>query len=150
LDHIRLVGRRRDHGRSDATLNCEGVRLGTSEFYSVVEKIPEVSDSLVVHLGDAAAGRGDLLLFVVLSSGPKLEDSLRSKIVRELRKTLSPSRTGHLYGVPAVPRTVSGNKLEVPVTPILTGLQPTRPPTAALWPIPKPLTSVSSSPPSGN
>src|SRR3712207_3114018 len=64
-------------GRSDATLNRGGVRLGTSEFYSVVEDQPEVVDSLVVHLEDAVGGRGELLLFVVLAEGAELDDALR-------------------------------------------------------------------------
>ena len=54
-------------GRSDATLNRGGVRLGTGEFYAVVEELPEVADSLVVHLEDADGGDGELLLFVVLA-----------------------------------------------------------------------------------
>ena len=56
-------------GRSDATLNRGGVRLGTGEFYSVVEELPEVTDSLVVHLEDDEGGAGELVLFVVLADG---------------------------------------------------------------------------------
>src|SRR5207237_513510 len=59
-------------GRSDATLNRGGVRLGTGEFYSVVEELPEVLDSLVVHLEDDVGGPGELLLFVVLADGTRL------------------------------------------------------------------------------
>ena len=54
-------------GRSDATLNRGGVRLGTAEFYAVIEELPEVVDSLVVHLEDPAGGNGELLLFLQLS-----------------------------------------------------------------------------------
>lgn len=58
-------------GRSDGTLNRGGVRLGTAEFYTVLEAMPEVSDSLVVHVEDPAGGRGLLCVFVQLSSsGP--------------------------------------------------------------------------------
>ena len=65
-------------GRSDATLNRGGVRLGTSEFYSVVESLPGVADSLVVHLEDDEGGAGTLMLFVVLAEGQDLDDDLRA------------------------------------------------------------------------
>ena len=67
-------------GRSDATLNRGGVRLGTGEFYSVVEELPEVTDSLVVHLEDDEGGAGELVLFVVLADGVELDDELRGRI----------------------------------------------------------------------
>ena len=67
-------------GRSDATLNRGGVRLGTAEFYRVVEELPEVVDSLVVHLEDPAGGNGELLLFVRLGDGVALDDALRRRI----------------------------------------------------------------------
>ncbi|MEE6257610.1 acetoacetate--CoA ligase [Plantactinospora sonchi] len=109
-------------GRSDATLNRGGVRLGTAEFYSVVEGLPEVTDSLVVHLEDAEGGAGELLLFVVLGEGLELDAALRSKIVRELRTALSPRHVpDEIHQVGAVPRTLSAKKLEVPVKKILTG-----------------------------
>jgi acetoacetyl-CoA synthetase len=109
-------------GRSDATLNRGGVRLGTSEFYSVVEGLDEVVDSVVVHLEDAEGGPGELLLFVVLSEGINLDDDLTAKIARELRTALSPRHIPDaIYQVAAAPRTLSGKKLEVPVKRILTG-----------------------------
>ncbi|MGC9666794.1 acetoacetate--CoA ligase [Planosporangium sp. 12N6] len=109
-------------GRSDATLNRGGVRLGTAEFYSVVEGIDEVVDSVVVHLEDPAGGAGELLLFVVLDAGLELDDALRSRIARELRTALSPRHVpDEIFQVRAVPRTLSGKKLEVPVKRILTG-----------------------------
>jgi acetoacetyl-CoA synthetase len=106
-------------GRSDATLNRGGVRLGTSEFYSVVEGLAEVVDSLVVHLDE----NGDeLLLFVVPAEGVALDDDLKAKIRAQLRGSLSPRHVPDgLYQVQAVPRTLSGKKLEVPVKRILTG-----------------------------
>ena len=67
-------------GRSDATLNRGGVRLGTGEFYAVVEDVPEVIDALVVHLEDAGGGAGELLLFVVPADGAELDDALRDRI----------------------------------------------------------------------
>ncbi len=109
-------------GRSDATLNRGGVRLGTSEFYSVVEGLPEVADSVVVHLEDAEGGAGELLLFVVLRDGLTLDNELIKKIATELRTALSPRHIPDaIHQVAAVPRTLSGKKLEVPVKRILTG-----------------------------
>ncbi|NUR72948.1 MAG: acetoacetate--CoA ligase [Hamadaea sp.] len=109
-------------GRSDATLNRGGVRLGTAEFYSVVEALDEVVDSVVVHLEDTEGGAGELLLFVVLQDGLELDDTLRAKIARELRTALSPRHIPDaIYQVTAAPRTLSGKKLEVPVKRILTG-----------------------------
>ncbi len=109
-------------GRSDATLNRGGVRLGTAEFYSVVEGLPEVVESLVVHLEDADGGPGDLLLFVVLAEGRELDDALRGRIARELRTALSPRHVpDEIHQIRAVPRTLSAKKLEVPVKRILTG-----------------------------
>ncbi|WP_306215559.1 acetoacetate--CoA ligase [Actinoplanes sp. RD1] len=105
-------------GRSDATLNRGGVRLGTAEFYSVVEALPEVADSLVVHLDD----RDDLLLFVVPAPGHVLDDALRDRLRAELRAALSPRHVpDRIHEVREVPRTLSGKKLEVPVKRILTG-----------------------------
>ncbi|WP_320065978.1 acetoacetate--CoA ligase [Micromonospora sp. RTGN7] len=109
-------------GRSDATLNRGGVRLGTAEFYSVVEGLDEVVDSVVVHLEDDEGGAGELLLFVVLAEGLELDDDLRRKICRELRTALSPRHVpDEIHQVRAVPRTLSAKKLEVPVKKILTG-----------------------------
>ena len=109
-------------GRSDATLNRGGVRLGTAEFYSVVEGLDEVVDSVVVHLEDDEGGAGELLLFVVLADGLTLDDELRKKICRELRTALSPRHVpDEIHQVRAVPRTLSAKKLEVPVKKILTG-----------------------------
>ena len=116
-------------GRSDSTLNRGGVRLGTSEFYSVVEGFEEVADSLVVHLDprnsggdDDGIGMGELLLFVVPAAGVEVDDDLKARIARELRGSLSPRHVPDaIHGVPGIPRTLSGKKLEVPVKRILTG-----------------------------
>ncbi|MCO7240166.1 acetoacetate--CoA ligase [Aeromicrobium sp. CnD17-E] len=116
-------------GRSDATLNRGGVRLGTSEFYTVVESLPEVADSLVVHLEDTADddrgdGAGTLLLFVTLADPDGTDvDELRRTVARELRERLSPRHVpDELHVVRALPRTLSGKKLEVPVKKILRGV----------------------------
>ena len=109
-------------GRSDATLNRGGVRLGTSEFYSVVESLAGVADSLVVHLEDSEGGAGRLVLFVRLAEGVTLDDDLRAAIARELRTRLSPRHVpDEVHDVSALPRTLSGKKLEVPVKKILQG-----------------------------
>jgi acetoacetyl-CoA synthetase len=109
-------------GRSDATLNRGGVRLGTAEFYSVVDTFPEIVDALVVHLEDASGGPGELLLFVVPAEGVDVTDELRTRIAAELRSGLSPRHVpDSIVVVPDVPRTLSGKKLEVPVKRILEG-----------------------------
>ncbi|MBW9207445.1 acetoacetate--CoA ligase [Mumia sp. zg.B17] len=109
-------------GRSDATLNRGGVRLGTAEFYSVVEGLDEVTDSLVVHLEDAEGGAGELLLFVVLAEGLELDEAMQRTIAGALRSQLSPRHVPDvIHQVPGVPRTLSGKKLEVPVKKILRG-----------------------------
>ncbi len=109
-------------GRSDATLNRGGVRLGTGEFYSVLEELPEILDSLVVHLEDDEGGAGELLLFVVLAEGVVLDDELRGGIARRLRSQLSPRHVPDaIRAVRAIPRTLTGKKLEMPVKRILRG-----------------------------
>jgi acetoacetyl-CoA synthetase len=109
-------------GRSDATLNRGGVRLGTAEFYSVVESLAEIVDSVVVHLEQDGNPNGELLLFVVLAEGVELDDALVARIRRELRVELSPRHIpDEIHQVRAVPRTLSAKKLEVPVKRILTG-----------------------------
>lgn len=109
-------------GRSDATLNRGGVRLGTAEFYTVVEALPEVVDSLVVHLEDDEGGAGQLLLFVVLADSADLDETLHRGIATALRTRLSPRHVpDEIHQVAALPRTLSGKKLEVPVKKILQG-----------------------------
>ena len=109
-------------GRSDATLNRGGVRLGTSELYAVVEELPEVADSLIVHLEDSEGGAGELALFVVLADGGELDEALRTRIAGTLRSELSPRHVPDtIAAVPAIPRTLTGKKLETPVKRILRG-----------------------------
>jgi acetoacetyl-CoA synthetase len=112
-------------GRSDATLNRGGVRLGTAEFYSIVEAVPGVADSLVVHLEDGAGGPGELLLFVVPRDGAIVDEALAGRIRGALRGQLSPRHVPDaVHQVSAIPRTLSGKKLEVPVKRILLGQDP--------------------------
>ena len=109
-------------GRSDATLKRGGVRIGTSEFYGVVEAIPEVAESIVVHLPDDSGGPGELLLFVALSEGAVLDETLRERIRRALREGLSPRHVpDEIHSVAGIPRTLNNKKLEVPVRRILSG-----------------------------
>ena len=108
-------------GRSDATLNRGAVRIGTAEFYAVVEAVAEVADSVVVHL----EATDELLLFVALRDGATLGGELEQRLRREIRESLSPRHVpDRIMAVPAVPRTLSGKKLEVPVKRILTGTPP--------------------------
>jgi acetoacetyl-CoA synthetase len=115
-------------GRSDATLNRGGVRLGTGEFYAVVEELPEVADTLVVHLEDPGGGAGELLLFVVPADGVNgIDDDVKAKIGAALRGQLSPRHVPDtIETVPAIPRTLTGKKLEAPVKRILRGEAPER------------------------
>ena len=109
-------------GRSDATLNRGGVRLGTADFYAVIEEHDMIDDSLVVHLEDDEGGLGDLLAFVVLRDGQELTDELLEGLRVRLRTELSPRHVpDQIQAVPAIPRTISGKKLEVPVKRILLG-----------------------------
>ena len=117
------------YGRSDATLNRGGVRMGTSEFYRVVEAFPEVSDSLVVDTGRLASGgqlsEGRLILYVVLAPGRELDGDLTARLRAALRSQLSPRHVPEeIHQVPGIPRTLSGKKLEVPVRKILLGADP--------------------------
>ncbi len=110
------------YGRSDSTLNRAGIRMGTSEFYRVVEEVPEVVDSLVVDTGQLDR-EGQLLLFLVLRRGTHLDSGLRARISGKLRRELSPRHVpDKMFAIEAVPRTLNGKKLEVPVKRILSGV----------------------------
>jgi len=113
------------YGRSDSTLNRGGVRMGTAEFYAVVEGFDEVADSLVIDTSElAAAEDGALLCFLVLAPGTSLsnvEPDLRQALRRELSPRHVPDR---FVVVDAVPRTLNGKKCEVPVKKILAGVAP--------------------------
>jgi acetoacetyl-CoA synthetase len=114
------------YGRSDATLNRGGVRMGTSEFYRVVEGFPEIADSLVVDTGRLGA-EGRLILYVLPAAGCELNDDLAARLRAALRSQLSPRHVpDEIHQVPGIPRTLSGKKLEVPVRKILLGTEPGR------------------------
>jgi acetoacetyl-CoA synthetase len=111
-------------GRSDATLNRGGVRIGTSEIYRVVEAVEGVGDSLIVHLEDIGGGGGALVLFVVPDDGVRIDD-LVEPIRQALRSSLSPRHVpDEIHALPSIPTTLSGKKLELPVKKILRGADP--------------------------
>ncbi|MFZ0664660.1 MAG: acetoacetate--CoA ligase [Acidimicrobiales bacterium] len=112
-------------GRSDATLNRGGVRMGTAEFYSVVEGLDQVADSLVIHLEDHDGGPGTLILLVVPADPAFEPTELRAVIASALRSALSPRHVpDEVHFVKAIPRTLSGKKLELPVKRVLSGEDP--------------------------
>ncbi len=112
-------------GRSDATLNRGGVRLGTGEFYAVLGEMPELADSLVVHLGGADGGLGELILLVELAADAPADDDLDGRIAATLRSRLSPRHVpDRLIVVPEIPRGATGKRLEVPVKRVLLGADP--------------------------
>ena len=109
------------YGRSDATLNPGGVRIGTAEIYRIVEQMDQVTDSLVVHLEDRDGGMGELVLLVQVADG-ELDDALRGEIAAALRAALSPRHVpDSIVSVSGVPRNLTGKKLELPVKKILQG-----------------------------
>ncbi|MFI4929885.1 MAG: acetoacetate--CoA ligase [Burkholderiales bacterium] len=112
------------YGRSDATINRHGVRMGTSELYRAVEALPEVLDSLVVDL--EYLGRDSWMpLFVVLRDGHVLDDALALRIKSVVRAALSPRHVPNdVFQVTAIPRTLSGKKMELPVKKLLMGADP--------------------------
>ena len=112
------------YGRSDSTLNRSGVRMGTAEFYRVVEDVPEVLDSLVIDTSQLGV-EGELLLFVVLRADARLDDALLAKIAGVIRTALSPRHVPNaVHAIGEVPRTLNGKKVEVPVKKILNGEDP--------------------------
>jgi acetoacetyl-CoA synthetase len=111
------------HGRSDATINRGGVRMGTAEIYSAVLGIDAVVDALVVDI--PRDGEGWMPLFVVLRDGAELSDELTAEIRKRIREDCSPRHVpNEVIAVSEVPRTLSGKALELPVKRILMGTPP--------------------------
>jgi acetoacetyl-CoA synthetase len=109
-------------GRSDATLNRHGVRIGTAEVYRSLATLPEIDDSLIVNL-DLPHGKFFMPLFVKLRSGVTLDETIRDKIRATLRREYSPRHVpDKIYQVEAIPFTLTGKKMEVPVRKILMGV----------------------------
>ena len=109
-------------GRSDSTLNRLGVRIGTAEVYGAVESLPEIRDSLVIGL-ELPKGGYYMPLFVVLAEGAELGDELKRKINTTIRTRFSPRHVpDQILAVPAIPRTLSDKKMEVPVKKLFMGV----------------------------
>ena len=125
-DWVRLVERPEAiggiiYGRSDATINRHGIRMGTAELYRAVEAVPEVIDSLVVDL--EFLGRESYMpLFVVLRRGTALDDALKERLNGSIRSALSARHVpSEILAIPEVPRTMSGKKMELPIKKLLLG-----------------------------
>ncbi|MEU2060320.1 acetoacetate--CoA ligase [Streptomyces sp. NPDC013455] len=109
------------HGRSDSTLNRNGVRLGSADIHDVVERLPEITEALVIGAEEPDGGYW-MPLFVVPAPGVTLDDALREKIREAIRSGASPRHVpDEILGVPGIPHTRTGKKLEVPVKRLLQG-----------------------------
>ena len=112
------------YGRSDSTINRQGVRMGTSEIYRAVLAVPEVLDALVIDVPRPGT-EGWMPLFVVLEGGASLDDDLTGAIKRRVREDCSPRHVpDEIFQIAEVPRTLSGKVLEIPVKKILMGTDP--------------------------
>ena len=108
-------------GRSDATLNRGGVRMGTSEFYSVIENMVEIKDSLIIDTSNGGKD-GILYLFVVLANQMKWDSKINNNIVQTLKKELSPRHVpDKIFPVDDIPKTLNGKKIEIPIKRLLLG-----------------------------
>ncbi|MGW3269182.1 acetoacetate--CoA ligase [Streptomyces sp. NPDC001056] len=122
-DWITLTGRGTViiHGRSDSTLNRQGVRMGSADIYEVVERLPEIKESLVIGIEQPDGGYW-MPLFVHLAPGATLDDALLDKVKRSIREQLSPRHIpDEIIEVPGVPHTLTGKRIEVPVKRLLQG-----------------------------
>jgi len=112
------------HGRSDATLNRHGIRLGSAEIYDAVEALPEIGEALIVGVDEHDGGYW-MPLFVTLTARLELTDELRERIRRAIRSHASPRHVpDDIIAVPAIPHTKTGKRLEVPIKRILQGADP--------------------------
>jgi acetoacetyl-CoA synthetase len=109
------------YGRSDATINRHGLRMGTSELYSAVEALPEVLDSMVVDL-EYLGFESYMPLFVTLRPGVVLDDAMKARLNNAIKTALSPRFVPNdIFSVPEIPRTLSGKKQELPIKKLLLG-----------------------------
>ncbi|WP_167155132.1 acetoacetate--CoA ligase [Streptomyces sp. MBT27] len=109
------------HGRSDSTLNRQGVRMGSADIYEVVERLPEIRESLVIGLEEPDGGYW-MPLFVHLAEGAVLDEALRTRIKQAIREQLSPRHVpDEIIEAPGVPHTLTGKRIEVPVKRLLQG-----------------------------
>jgi len=111
-------------GRSDATIKRMGVRIGTSEIYRVVESIPEVAECIAISL-DGPGDAQEMVLFVVPAEGKRVDEELKGRIKERVKMDLSPRHVpDRVVEVPAIPHTLSGKKLEIPVKKVFMGVEP--------------------------
>jgi acetoacetyl-CoA synthetase len=104
------------HGRSDATLNRSGVRIGTAEFYALFDKREDIDDSLIIHLSK----QGEDALYLFLKANSKIDFN---ELKRDIRKNCSPRHVpDYIYLVPDIPYTISGKKVEIPIKKLLSGI----------------------------
>ena len=109
------------YGRSDSTLNRSGIRMGTSEFYEVLDAVPEIIDSIVIDTGFELKD-GKILLFVQLQNGLKINPSMKLEIISKIKSDLSPRYIPNsIFQVSQIPTTLNGKKLEIPIKKILNG-----------------------------
>ncbi|MGW5863551.1 acetoacetate--CoA ligase [Streptomyces sp. NPDC055239] len=109
------------HGRSDSTLNRQGVRMGSADIYEAVERLPEIRESLVIGVEQPDGGYW-MPLFIHLAPGATLDDGLRDRIKQTIRAQLSPRHVpDEVIEVPAIPHTLTGKRIEVPVKRLLQG-----------------------------
>ncbi len=112
------------YGRSDATLNRGGIRIGTSEIYRAVDQVKEVKDSLIICI-EKEGGEFWMPLFVLMQEGVPLTDEIKKKINTTIRGAYSPRHVpDEIIAVPDIPYTISGKKTETPVKKILMGKDP--------------------------
>ncbi len=111
-------------GRSDSTLNRQGVRIGTAEIYAAVDGLPEIADSLIIGVEEPDGGYW-MPLFVALEPAADLDQELRARILGAIRTAASPRHVpDEVVQVPAIPRTHTGKKLEIPIKRIFMGADP--------------------------
>ncbi|WP_067726921.1 acetoacetate--CoA ligase [Oceanobacillus damuensis] len=109
-------------GRSDATINRGGIRMGTSEIYSALDSVPEIVDSLILDI-PISPEQSFMLLFVVLQDGVKITDDLKTRIKQTIRQNCSPRHIPNkIIKVEDLPKTLNGKKIEVPIKKILMGV----------------------------
>ena len=108
-------------GRSDATINRHGVRMGTAEIYAAVEQLQTIADSMIIDVEDTQ-GESELIMFVVPSEGERVDSDTRGAVASAIRSSLSPRFVpDRLIAAPAIPRTLSGKKQELPIKRLFAG-----------------------------
>jgi acetoacetyl-CoA synthetase len=111
-------------GRSDATLNRGGVRLGTAEYYAVLDSFPGLADSVVLHFEDPAGGMGVLVLVAVAAASTAPSPAIEKAMRDALRSTLSPRHVpDRIVWAPSIPRSLTGKRLEIPLKRLVQGAE---------------------------